>query len=83
MQVAPKPHNITELKLYFGLLSYYPKFLPNRSSVLAPLYKIAAAWSTLAVEAVTRQSICRIKETASVISGASVFRSEVGHPVGM
>lgn len=37
---APKPHNVTELKSFLGLLSYYSKFLPNMSTVLAPLYEL-------------------------------------------
>ena len=37
---APKPKNVTELKSYLGLLSYYGKFLPNRAKSLAPLYKL-------------------------------------------
>ena len=40
VQEAPKPNNVTELKSYLGLLSYYSKFLPNLSAVLAPLYKL-------------------------------------------
>ena len=35
---APPPRNISELKSYLGLLSYYSKFLPNLSTALAPLY---------------------------------------------
>ena len=38
VQEAPNPTNVTELKSYLGLLSYYSKFLPNLSTVLAPLY---------------------------------------------
>ena len=34
---APAPQNLQELKSYLKLLSYYSKFLPNLSSVLAPL----------------------------------------------
>ena len=37
---APAPKNITELKAYLGLLSYYSKFLPNMASQLAPLYHL-------------------------------------------
>ncbi len=37
---APQPRNVTELKSYLGLLSYYTKFLPNLATVLAPLYKL-------------------------------------------
>ena len=36
---APTPRNLKELKS-LGLLSYYSKFLPNLSSVLAPLYRL-------------------------------------------
>ena len=32
----PKPRNVSELKSYFGILSYYSKFLPNLSTILAP-----------------------------------------------
>ena len=35
---APTPTNITELKAYLGLISYYGKFLPNLSTHLTPLY---------------------------------------------
>ena len=37
---APSPQNLTELKAYLGLLTYYGKFLPNLANVLAPLYNL-------------------------------------------
>lgn len=40
IQQAPTPKNVTELKSYLGLLTYYGKFLPNLSSRLAPLHKL-------------------------------------------
>lgn len=40
IQQAPTPTNVTELKSYLGLISYYGKFLPNLSTHLAPLYKL-------------------------------------------
>ena len=40
---APRLKNATELKSYLGLLSYYTKFLPNLSVVLAPLYQLLRA----------------------------------------
>ena len=40
IQQAPTPTNLTELKSYLGLISYYGKFLPNLSTRLAPLYKL-------------------------------------------
>ena len=38
IQDAPDPRNVGELKSFLGLLSYYSRFLPNMSTVLAPLY---------------------------------------------
>ena len=37
---APNPTNVQELRSFLGMLSYYSKFLPNMSSVLAPLYQL-------------------------------------------
>ena len=37
---ALTPCNVQELKLFLRLLLYYSKFLPNLSSVLAPLYHL-------------------------------------------
>ena len=37
---APAPKNLTELQAFLGLLNYYGKFLPNLSTVLAPLHKL-------------------------------------------
>ena len=34
---ANSPTNVTELKLYLGLLNYYGKFLPNLATILHPL----------------------------------------------
>ena len=40
LQEASRPTNVSELKSYFDLLTYYAKFLPNLSTVLAPMYKL-------------------------------------------
>ena len=40
IQDAPEPRNVTELKSYLGLLSYYSRFLLNMSSNLAPLNQL-------------------------------------------
>ena len=34
---APAPTNVTELRSYLGMLQYYARFLPNLSTVIAPL----------------------------------------------
>ena len=40
IEAAPTPTNVTELKSYLGLLTYYGKFLPNLATKLASLYKL-------------------------------------------
>ena len=35
---APAPTNLHQLKSFIGLINFYAKFLPNLSTVLAPLY---------------------------------------------
>ena len=37
---APDPTNVTELKSYLGLLTYYNRFLPTLAATLAPLYQL-------------------------------------------
>ena len=43
IQEAPKPNNVSELKAYLRLLSYYSKFSPNLSTTLAPLCSLLRA----------------------------------------
>ena len=40
VRAAPEPTNVTELKSYLGLLTYYGRFLPHLPSTLAPLYSL-------------------------------------------
>ena len=37
---APAPTNVTQLKAYLGLVTYYARFIPNLSNVLHPLYRL-------------------------------------------
>lgn len=37
---APQPQNVSELKAYLGLLNYYHRFLPQLSTLLAPLHAL-------------------------------------------
>ena len=37
---CPTPNDVTQLKSFLGLLTYYGKFLPNLSTLLAPLYDL-------------------------------------------
>lgn len=40
VQNAPRPTSVTELKAYLGLLNFYNRFLPNLSTLLAPLHQL-------------------------------------------
>ena len=37
---APKPKNVSELRAFLGIISYYHRFLPNLSTKLAPLHEL-------------------------------------------
>ena len=37
---APSPRNVTELRSFLGMITYYSKFLSNLSSKLTPLYTL-------------------------------------------
>ncbi len=39
IKASPAPTNVTELKSFLGLLTYYGKFLPNLSTKLTPLLR--------------------------------------------
>ena len=40
MAEAPAPQNVSQLRSFLGLVNYYSRFLPQLSSLLAPLYKL-------------------------------------------
>ena len=45
---APAPTSVPQLRSFLGVLNYYAKFLPNLSSMLAPLYRLLqkkATWT--------------------------------------
>ena len=40
IEEAPAPRSVKELRSYLGLITYYSKFLPNMSTILAPVYHL-------------------------------------------
>ena len=40
IQSVPAPENITQLKSFLGMVTYYLKFMPNLSTTLSPLYSL-------------------------------------------
>ena len=43
---APRPKNVSELRSFLGIVTYYSKFLPNLSSKLTPLYTLLCKKTT-------------------------------------
>ncbi|XP_062404761.1 uncharacterized protein K02A2.6-like [Sardina pilchardus] len=43
---ALEPKNVTELRAYLGMINYYGRFLPDLSTVLAPLHSLLKAGVT-------------------------------------
>ena len=72
IQEAPSPKNLTQLKDYLGLLTYYGRFLPNISKHLFSLYRLPEEYSMDMVKR-RRVSISRIKETPYIIKFTSPF----------
>ena len=68
IEAAPTPTNVTELKSYLGLLTYYGKFVSNLATKLAPLYKLVQhcvpwRWTSAQFKMLHSES----QETVSVI----------------
>eukprot|EP00731_Ephydatia_muelleri_P004047 Em0002g223a len=59
---APAPQNITQLRSFLGLLIYYGKFLPNLSSVLAPLYTLLQKGSSWKWEKEQKDAFFKAKQ---------------------
>ena len=67
---APAPRNVRELKSYLGLLTYYGKFLPDLSAVLAPLYRLLRKnvnWRWSSVERDAFQASKRLLSSSSLL----------------
>ena len=67
---APSPSNVTQLKSYLGLLTYYNRFLPNLTSILFPLYRLLkknARWHWTQREEESFQASKKLLTSAEVL----------------
>ena len=68
---APRPQNLTDLKSYLGLLTYYGKFIPNMSTLLAPLYQLlksSTGWQWTEKQEETFQKSKKVLTSSSVLT---------------
>ena len=47
---APVPQNVSQLRVFLGLVNYYNNFIPQTASLLTPLYKLLEKNCHLAVD---------------------------------
>lgn len=59
---APVPKSVSELKSFLGLINYYAKFLPNLSTVLAPLYNLLTKGATWKWQQVHEEAVRKVKQ---------------------
>ena len=67
---APDPKNSDELHSFIGLVTYYAKFLPNMSTLLAPLYEllnINTAWNWGSKQKETFRKVKEMLQSSSLL----------------
>ena len=81
LQDTPSPKNLSELKSYLGLLTYYAKFLPNLSTLLAPLYELlkqSVRWKWLREQEKAFRKSKKLLLSSQLL--VCTFRSSAGDP---
>lgn len=59
---APAPTNVKELRAFLGLVNYYGRFVPQQSTVLAPLYRLLKDQTTWRWSKAEQDSFNKCKE---------------------
>ena len=78
---APAPQNITQLKSFLGMLNYYSKFLPNLSTLLAPLYKLLHKKTSWQWDEAQQEAFCKAKEL--LVSSPVLVHFDPAKPLGL
>ena len=62
---APTPENVTQLKSFLGMVTYYLKFLPNLADTLSPLYSLLQKGSSWKWGKAQQTAFTHVKEQLS------------------
>ena len=68
---APTPKNVTELKAFLGMLSYYHRFLDRLSTILEPLHKLlrkGRSWEWDKAQQIVFEKAKRLLTSTQVLS---------------
>ncbi|UYV73340.1 K02A2.6-like [Cordylochernes scorpioides] len=63
---APEPLNVTQLRAFLGLITYYHKFIRNAANVLSPLYALLKKGTKWHFSTECRKAFRQIKEIISL-----------------
>ena len=78
---ASVPQNITQLKSFLGMLNYYSKFLPNLSTLVAPLYKLSHKKTSWQWSKAQQEVFCKAKEL--LVSSPVLVHIDPAKPQGL
>ena len=73
---APTPNNVTELKSYLGLLTYYGKFFAELIDSTSTVLQASKQERTVGMDIRTRQSVQRIEGVTHVLAITHSLRLE-------
>ena len=59
---APAPKNVSEVRSYLGMVNYYQRYLPNLSTILAPLHGLLEKGKSWKWTAEHQESFTKSKE---------------------
>ena len=63
---APAPTNVKELQSFLGKVNFYDRFIPDRASILAPLYALLVQGATWNWDAKYQLAFQQIKDLSLI-----------------
>ena len=80
IQSVPEPQNVRQLKAFLGLLTYYSRYIPDRSQKLAPLYTLlqkSVPWHWGAAQAASFRWARDVLSSDSVLGHFDINKRQV------